>query len=74
MEGGNAKKVNCLICDIEKSNRGKPCKLCGMRSENPFYYRGFPFCCDKCVNHFKNIIRKTPADKRKGIMEKEIVI
>lgn len=66
--------MRCLICEIEKSNKGKLCKLCGIRSENPVYYRGFPFCCEKCVEHFKQVIRKTPVDKRGEILEKEIVI
>lgn len=66
--------MRCLICEIEKSNNGKLCKLCGMRSENPVYCRGFFFCCEKCVEHFKEIIMKTPVNKREEILEREIVI
>ncbi len=71
-----SKQVKCLICGMEMSNseNGEPCKLCGMLSENPAYYMGFPFCCGKCVELFKIIISKTPINEREGVMEKEIVI
>ncbi len=66
--------MKCLICKIEKSSKGKACKLCGMRSENSVHYTGYSFCCNKCVNYFKKIISKTPVSKRKEIMEKDVVI
>ena len=53
---------------------GKPCKLCGMKTRKPALYRGFSFCCNKCIDDFINIMARLPQDKRTELMEKDIVI
>jgi hypothetical protein len=66
--------MRCLVCSKYGQSWGRLCKLCGMRSKRPAHFSGFYFCCDACANNFSNIISKTPADKIKEILEKEILI
>lgn len=67
--------ARCLICDMEKLPlRGDPCKLCGMPSWDPAYYRGFPFCCEKCLNHFKTIMESCSSNESREVARRGVVI
>ncbi len=64
----------CLVCGNAKQEAGEACKLCGMHSVNPIYYRSFTFCCHKCITHFNNIISNTPSNMVNEILVRMPVI
>jgi len=65
----------CIICQMEKTGlKYNRCKLCGMSSGKMMRYNGFQFCCNLCINGFKNIIQKTPTHERNVILKKEVII
>ena len=66
--------MKCLVCELEASQRGQPCKMCGMRTENPINHSEFIFCCSKCVRHFEYIYAGSVPHERNRMLKESILI
>ena len=66
--------MKCLVCNIDKSTQFKECKMCGMRTKTPLIHRGAPFCCNKCIKHFEEIVRKASPEEEKLLQKREVII